>query len=91
MLQQAVTIKDIARELNISVSTISRALRDTFDVSSETKHLVLEKAKELNYKPIFKHVGYCREEPIILVLSYPLSPIITFQQSSLAFKKSHTI
>src|SRR5699024_4354664 len=46
-----VTIKDIARELNISVSTVSRALRDTFDVSPKTRKKVLKKAKELGYQP----------------------------------------
>ncbi len=48
-----ITIKDIARELNISVSTVSRALRDTYDVNAETKLKVLKKAAELNYKPNF--------------------------------------
>ncbi|WP_439557141.1 LacI family DNA-binding transcriptional regulator [Dyadobacter sp.] len=51
MQRRSSTIKDIARELNISVATVSRALRDTYDVSRETREQVLEVAKKLNYKP----------------------------------------
>lgn len=46
-----VTIKDIARELKISPSTVSRALKDHPDISVETKRLVNELAKKLNYQP----------------------------------------
>lgn len=44
------TIKDIANALNISVATVSRALRDTFDVNNETRDKVLKKANELKYR-----------------------------------------
>lgn len=46
-----VTIKDIARELKISASTVSRALKDHPDISTETKEAVNELAKRLNYQP----------------------------------------
>jgi len=46
-----VTIKDIARRLKISVSTVSRALRGSTDISSETRQLVLSVAEELHYSP----------------------------------------
>ena len=45
-----VTIKDIADQLNLSVSTISKALRDYPDISSKTKKKVLALARELNYQ-----------------------------------------
>lgn len=48
---EAVTIKDIAKALGISTSTVSRALRDSYEISPETKKLVLECAEKLNYKP----------------------------------------
>lgn len=47
----SVTIKDIARELNISPSTVSRALRDHPDISPETKKKVMELAKKMDYRP----------------------------------------
>lgn len=46
-----ITIKDIAHELGISVSTVSRALQNHPDISERTKVLVQECAKRLNYKP----------------------------------------
>ena len=46
-----VTIKDIARELNISPSTVSRALKDHPDISTDTKKAVNELARKLNYQP----------------------------------------
>ncbi len=46
-----VTIKDIARELNISPSTVSRALKDHPDISVDTKKAVNALADKLNYQP----------------------------------------
>lgn len=46
-----VTIKDIARYLSISVSTVSRALVNDKNIRRETKEKVLEAAKMLGYKP----------------------------------------
>jgi LacI family transcriptional regulator len=48
---KAITIKDIARELGISVSTVSRALQNHPDISEQTKELVRECAHRLHYKP----------------------------------------
>ncbi len=45
------TIKDIARELNVSSSTVSRALKDYPGISDETKRRVKEVADKLNYRP----------------------------------------
>ena len=46
-----ITIKDIAKILGISVSTVSRALKNHPDISAETKKEVQELAKKLNYTP----------------------------------------
>jgi LacI family transcriptional regulator len=51
MRSNQVTIKDIARELGISPSTVSRALKDHPDISPETKREVQELASRLNYQP----------------------------------------
>ena len=45
------TIKDIAKQLNISLSTVSRALRDAKDVNPVTKQAILGLAEQLNYQP----------------------------------------
>ena len=51
------TIKDIAKELNISPSTVSRALRDEYNVKKETREKVLEVANRLGYTPDQSAIG----------------------------------
>ncbi|WP_139957603.1 LacI family DNA-binding transcriptional regulator [Flavicella sediminum] len=46
-----VTLKEIAEQLNISITTVSKALKDYPDVSKKTRKLVRETASMLNYKP----------------------------------------
>jgi DNA-binding LacI/PurR family transcriptional regulator len=47
----ATGIKDIARELGVSLATVSRALADSPDISTETKERVWATAEALNYLP----------------------------------------
>ena len=49
--QKPVTIKDIAEKLKISVSTVSRALKDNHEISAKTRKKVQDLAKQLGYKP----------------------------------------
>lgn len=51
MANKPITIKDIAQMLNISVSTVSRALKDNPEISQKTRKAVQELAKKLNYVP----------------------------------------
>lgn len=51
MKPTTVTIKDIARILGISPSTVSRALKDHPDIGKSTKEQVHKLAEELNYRP----------------------------------------
>lgn len=48
---ESITIKDIAKALGLSTSTVSRALRDSYEISEETKKAVLAYAEEVNYRP----------------------------------------
>jgi len=50
-MDKPATIKDIARILKVSISTVSRALRNASDVSQETKQAVQKLSDELNYQP----------------------------------------
>lgn len=43
-------LKQLAKELNLSISSVSKALRDSHEISHATKQIVLAKAKELNYQ-----------------------------------------
>jgi DNA-binding LacI/PurR family transcriptional regulator len=51
MGKENITIKDIARELGISPSTVSRALKDHPDISKATRDAVNELAERWNYRP----------------------------------------
>ena len=46
-----VNLKQLAKELNLSVSTVSRALRDSWEISTPTKQRVFELAKRMNFQP----------------------------------------
>jgi LacI family transcriptional regulator len=46
-----VRMKDIARDLGVSVVTVSKVLRNHSDISEETRDRVLKRMKELNYRP----------------------------------------
>ena len=49
-LSQRITIHDIARELNLTTATVSRALNDHPRISTQTKQLVQEKARQMKYR-----------------------------------------
>jgi LacI family transcriptional regulator len=44
-------MKDIARDLGVSVVTVSKVLRNHSDISEETRARVLKRIEELNYRP----------------------------------------
>jgi LacI family transcriptional regulator len=51
MQEKQTTIKDIAKQLGVSKSTVSRALKDHPDISQKTKDAVKEIATRLKYRP----------------------------------------
>ena len=50
-MNNSTTLKDIATALNLSISTISKSLNDSYEISVETKQLVNEYAKAHHYSP----------------------------------------
>ncbi|QRR03661.1 LacI family DNA-binding transcriptional regulator [Dyadobacter sandarakinus] len=48
---ETITIKDIAKALHLSTSTVSRALRNSYEINPETKRLVTEYAQKMQYRP----------------------------------------
>lgn len=47
----AVTLKDIARRVGVSITTVSRALGGYDDVADETRQRILQAAREMGYRP----------------------------------------
>ncbi|NER12674.1 substrate-binding domain-containing protein [Leptobacterium flavescens] len=64
-------LKDIAQLLGISVTTVSKALKDYPDISEETKQNVRVLAEKLNYKPSSLAVNFRNKETKILGLIIP--------------------
>ena len=50
-MRNRATLKDIAKALNVSITTVSRALNDKSDISVKTREKVLQVAKMLDYEP----------------------------------------
>lgn len=50
-MHNKMTMKEIAKKLNISITTVSRALNNKSDVGSETRKAVMALAQELDYTP----------------------------------------
>lgn len=48
---KTVNIRELAKELNLAISTVSKALKDSYEISPETKDRVLKLAEKLNYTP----------------------------------------
>lgn len=46
-----ITIKDVAKKLNVSISTVSRAFNNKYDIKPETRDLILKTAEEIGYRP----------------------------------------
>lgn len=50
-MKRKVTLKQIARELDVSISTVSKALRNSIEISEDTRQKVQAFAKLYNYRP----------------------------------------
>jgi LacI family transcriptional regulator len=67
----AVRLKDIAEELNVSVVTVSKVLRNQGDISEETRQRVLKLAKELNYQPNWVARSLVMRKTFLIGLVFP--------------------
>ena len=50
-MKQKITLKKIAKEFDVSISTVSKALKDSHEISEEVKERIKAFAKYYNYKP----------------------------------------
>ena len=71
MANKRSSISDVARELKISVSTVSRALNDHTSISDATKKKVWKMAKQLNYQPNHLAVGLRKGRSNLLGVMVP--------------------
>jgi LacI family transcriptional regulator len=51
MIRRKVTLKDIARDLEVSISTVSKALKNSNEIGRDTRERIQAHARENNYRP----------------------------------------
>lgn len=71
MKQHRTSLKDLADRLGVSIATVSRALRNSHEVSDEMKARVKVLAKELNYRPNPFAQSLRKEAPKIIGVIVP--------------------
>lgn len=62
MSSHGITLKKLAEELGLSISTVSKSLNDSYEISGKTKNRVKELAKKYNYKPNIQAVSLKRRQ-----------------------------
>jgi LacI family transcriptional regulator len=65
------TIKDIANHFGVSISTVSKALNDSYEISVSTKEKIQKFAKEKNYKPNFNALSLKNRKTKIIGVIIP--------------------
>ncbi|UJH90090.1 LacI family DNA-binding transcriptional regulator [Antarcticibacterium sp. 1MA-6-2] len=63
MKKRQITIVDIGNALNLSASTVSRALHDHPSIGRKTKKAVVELANKLNYQPNLLAISLLSKKP----------------------------
>ncbi|MFT3933509.1 MAG: LacI family DNA-binding transcriptional regulator [Chitinophagaceae bacterium] len=96
MDKEVPTIKEIARRLKVSMSTVSRALSDHPRIGLGTKLKVQQLAKELNYEPNAKAIFFKQKKSFIIGVIIPFIREEFFSQAisgieAAAMQKNYTI
>ncbi|WP_233530580.1 LacI family DNA-binding transcriptional regulator [Gelidibacter salicanalis] len=73
MHQAAITLKKISRLSGYSVSTVSKALNDKKDMSTETRETILNIAKKYNYVPNYYAIALRKQQTKTLAVIIPHS------------------
>jgi LacI family transcriptional regulator len=73
MEQKPATIKEIAQRLNVSVSTVSRALHNHPSIGLRTKMQVKNLATELNYEPNQTAISFKKGKTFTIGVILPIS------------------
>lgn len=74
-----VTIYDIAKRANVSISTVSKALNDSYGISETTKQAVLKIAAELDYLPNARARSFARQQSGVVLFVTDLHRNVAFE------------
>jgi LacI family transcriptional regulator len=92
-----INMKALAKVLNVSIATVSKALRDSHDIGPETKLRVIEEARKLNYVPNPYASSLRKKASNTIAIIIPeiadsfFSQAINGIESVVAIKKYHTL
>jgi LacI family transcriptional regulator len=92
-----INMKALAKVLNVSIATVSKALRDSHDIGPETKLKVIEAARKLNYVPNAYASSLRKKASNTIAIIIPeiadsfFSQAINGIESIVAVKKYHTL
>lgn len=78
-----VTIYDLAREAGVSISTVSKALNDSYTISEQTKRMILETAQRLHYKPNARARSFARQKSGTVIFATELYRNVAFENPHL--------
>ncbi len=70
-MNKKITIYEVAKNAGVAISTVSRVLNDSPNVSEETKIKVQKAIKELNFRPQVSARKLASKEPQILAVAVP--------------------
>ena len=79
----AVTIYELAEAAGVSISTVSKALNDSYSVSEATKQRIRELAEQLGYTPNARAKNFARKENGTVIFAANLSRGIGFENPHL--------
>lgn len=73
------SIKDVAKRANVSTATVSRVLRNTGNVTEETRQRVLEAIEALNYQPnvLGRYLRRMETETVLVVVPDIMNPFFS--------------
>jgi len=74
----SVTIYDLAEKAGVSISTVSKALSDSYSVSEGTKKRILQLAEEIGYRPNVRARNFARQKNGTVIFAADLSRGVGF-------------
>ena len=87
------TIKDIAKEFNVSISTVSKALNNSYEISTNTKERIQKFEFNASFYYLFREIGYLFRGWNEIAIIGKITPILTliFIGCLSFFRKNGTI
>lgn len=70
-MNKRITLKEIAKEFNVSIATVSKALKDSYDISLATREKIQAFANEKGYKPNIFALGLKKSKTMTIGLILP--------------------